>query len=287
MAAILRGEENAASIKTADALIAEGVHPLHAIYANLTNLISLFVEELADLPGFHRQYKFLVKAEDLYTPGYPPVSPITVSYYIGWTTLDVAFGLDNETFADCFLGVSDLLGIDPIQVEAVRNLCQSRIGIYEVASASGAGQFRLREIVTDKELEATFPSGFQGRPGELILVRVLPPLESFPSPHLAITTPYLLLGCSKADWLEYFRRQEILAGAPGAEERLYRHMKRGKDDWYWSEFLFYGYVNHRADAIFVAGFPDRPETQPHHDDFDEKQSPLRFKGVGATRTTPR
>jgi hypothetical protein len=113
-------------------------------------------------------------------------------------------------------------------------------------------------------------------PGDLILVRVLPPFREFPSPSVAVTTPYVLLGSPKADWLDYFERQQILAGAPGSEERLYRHMKWGKDDWYWSEFVFCGYVNHRSDAIFLAGLPDRPETQPHHKEFDEVKSRLRF-----------
>src|SRR5688572_6810227 len=85
LAAIRRGKENAESLPTVDELIAKGHHPLHAIYKNLTNLISLFVEELVCLPFLHRVHSFLVKAEDLYTPGYPPLSPITWSHYNNWT----------------------------------------------------------------------------------------------------------------------------------------------------------------------------------------------------------
>jgi hypothetical protein len=272
LAAIRRGEENAASIQSVDALIDGGHHPLHAVYTNVTNLISVFIEELVELPGFHRIRKFLVQAQDQYCPGYPPLSPLTVSYYAYWTTFDAAFGQERETMGHCFLALADLFQLDPLRVEAVRNLCQSRLGIYELAGETGKNQFRLRELITDRELETIIPTGFTGNPGDLILVRVLPPFREFPSPSVAVTTPYVLLGSPKADWLDYFERQQILAGAPGSEERLYRHMKWGKDDWYWSEFVFCGYVNHRSDAIFLAGLPDRPETQPHHKEFDEANS---------------
>jgi len=97
---------------------------------------------------------------------------------------------------------------------------------------------------------------------------IVPSLVNIGSPHVALTTPYLLAGFSEREWLENFARQQIARGTVGAEERLHRHMKYGKDDWYWSEFVFYGYVNHRADAILLSGFPDRPETQPQHKRFD-------------------
>ncbi|MBI4624456.1 MAG: hypothetical protein HY736_14725 [Verrucomicrobia bacterium] len=50
-------------------------------------------------------------------------------------------------------------------------------------------------------------------------------------------------------------------------------MKRGKATFYWSEFVHYGYFNYRDDAIFMIGFPDRPQTQPHHPKFDPKTCP--------------
>jgi hypothetical protein len=267
LAAIKRGEENAESIEAVEDFIADGLHPLHAIYANLTNLIGLFVEQLVCMPFLHRAHSFLVKAEDLYTPGYPPMSPITKSHYNNWTLFDVRFGPDQETLGECFIEVADLLEIDPLQVEAGQNLCRSRLGMYQIASSSGA-HFQLRELITDRKIEAIMTSGFKARPGGFVLVRLLPPLQGIPFPHIGVTTPYVLAGSTETDWIEYFRLQQILVGAPGAEERLRRHMKYGKDDWYWCEFLFYGYVNHRSDAIFVTGSPDRPETLPHHKNFD-------------------
>jgi hypothetical protein len=262
--AILRGEENAEEFEAVDELIDGGYHPIHAVYMTMANLLSMFVEEVAGLPFLHQAHEFLLKAEDLYTPGYPPISPITLSHYHHWSCFDVSFGTDHETLGECFFRVVDLLGIDPVQVEAVEKLCCSRLGLYQILNASG-GTFRIRELVTGRETDTIIPTGFRAEAGSMALVRVLPPLTGICSAHVAVTTPYMTIGTCEKDWLEYFERHQILAGAPGAGERLHRHM-----NWYWCEFLFNGYVNHRSDAIFVAGIPDRPETQPQHSSFDEK-----------------
>jgi hypothetical protein len=52
------------------------------------------------------------------------------------------------------------------------------------------------------------------------------------------------------------------------EERLHRHLKYGPEDRYWLEYIFKGYVNFLGDRIFLTGFPDRPQTLPHDDNFD-------------------
>ncbi len=261
----LEGEE----IKPVDQLIREGHDPVHALYTNVNNLISLFAEEVTVFPMFDSAHSFLAKAQDLYCPGYPPMSPITVSYYVCWTLYDVPFGKAKETIGDCFVALSDLLELQPLQIEAARNLCQSRMGIYEVLGAD-ARCFRLRELVTDSEVEAIIPTGFKGKPGSLILIRLLPPVLECALPHVGMTTPYVLVGCLEADWIDYFIRHQIVPGTVGCEERLRRHMKEGKDNYYWSEFAFYGYVNYRSDAIFLAGFPDQPQTQPAHNKYDRR-----------------
>lgn len=32
---------------------------------------------------------------------------------------------------------------------------------------------------------------------------------------------------------------------------------------YWSDYVFEAYVNHQADAIYLASLPDVPEIRPH------------------------
>lgn len=266
-AAILKGQKTAQELPDVEKLIQEGTHPAHAVYSHVINLLSVFLEEVARLPFMRSAHKFLTRAEDIYMPGYPPMSPITVSHYASWTACDVRFGEDQETLCDCFLGVSDLLDLDPIRLEAAQHLSQSRLGLYEMGRQIG-DRFQLRELVSGTEVEALIPTGFKARPGTLFLARLLPPLLGVPGPHIALTTPYVLAGYARRDWLKYFMRQQIFPGTVGVEERLHRHMKHGNDGWYWSEFLFYGYVNFRSDAIFLTGFPDLPETQPQHKSFD-------------------
>jgi hypothetical protein len=53
-------------------------------------------------------------------------------------------------------------------------------------------------------------------------------------------------------------------GLPQARIEAYeRHMKYAPTRDYWNEFVLEGYVNHRTEAIFLAGLPDVPESRPH------------------------
>jgi len=130
--AFRRGKERAETIKSLGQLIREGIDPLHALYANTTNLAGLFMEDLVDLPFLDRRVcAFIEQVQDDYQAGYPPMSPITVSFYMHWLLYDVRFGADRETIGEWLLGVSDLMKFHYVQVEALRNLCNSRIGIFE------------------------------------------------------------------------------------------------------------------------------------------------------------
>ena len=248
------------------ALAEQGQDPLHAVYAGTINLVSTLLEQAAELPLMDPVREFLVEAQDLYTPGYPPMSPITGSFFATWTMFDVRFGSDLETVGDLFAGVSDLLGLGEVRDLALTHLRRSRLGIYEVG-ACARNRARLRELVTNTEFDALIPSGFQGKTGEIILTRLLPPLMGELIYHVAATTPYILLELAKSDWLNYFSRHQVIPGTVGVEERLQRHMKFGLKSDYWSEYVFWGYVNHRPDAIFMTGFPDRLETLPQHSSF--------------------
>jgi len=95
----------------------------------------------------------------------------------------------------------------------------------------------LRELATDEGYRAVVPSGYRGQRGELWYARVLPP----PVPD------------------GYFART-----LPGASRAAYeRHMKYGLTNSYWTEFVFEGYVNHQAEAIYLAGLPDIEKSRPH------------------------
>ena len=258
--------ENLQAMPSVEQLVAEGADPVHAIYASTLNLISLFGEEVTALPPLHQIHDFLSKWLDIYQPSAPPMSPITKSYFTCWTMLDAAFGVDKETVCTCFLSVLNRFGLDPIQVELVKNLNQSRMGLYEVLQCTGQF-FELRELVTDKRLTANICSGYQGSPGNIIFVRLAPSLANTVPYLVGLTTPYLVYRQTEQDWLDYFKRHDIRPGTVGVETRLHRHMKYGKTRTYWSEYIFYGYVNYDPGIILLTGFPDQPQTQPQHEKY--------------------
>jgi hypothetical protein len=60
-------------------------------------------------------------------------------------------------------------------------------------------------------------------------------------------------------WQAYFRRAVPQASLEAHE----RHMKFGPTRACWNEFVFEAYVNHRKEAVFLAGLPDVAESRPH------------------------
>jgi hypothetical protein len=64
------------------------------------------------------------------------------------------------------------------------------------------------------------------------------------------------------DWLGYFNRT-FGQNQSASIEDYERHMKYGPTRTYWNDFVFEGYVNHRANVIYLAGLPDVPESRPH------------------------
>jgi hypothetical protein len=268
--ALISGKEQAAhnlqTMPSVENLIKKGSDPLHAMYVNMLNLISLFSEEVTTLPPLHAVHDFVSKWLNLYQPSFPPMSPITSSFFTCWTIFDATFGDDAETVCTCFLSLLDRFRVDPIQVEIARNLNQSRMGLYEVLKCNGK-ICELRELITDKRLTANITSGYQGSPGHLIFIRLVPPLANSVDYHVGMTTPYLLVKQTAEDWFQYFKRHEIHQGTVGVESRLHRHMKYGKTRTYWSEYFFYGYVNYAPGVILITGFPDQQQTQPAHDKY--------------------
>ncbi len=49
--------------------------------------------------------------------------------------------------------------------------------------------------------------------------------------------------------------------------RLWRDLDadqtRGLDERFWLEYVFEAYASHRAEAVFLIGLPDIPESRPH------------------------
>ena len=153
------------------------------------------------------------------------MSPLTRSYFTTWAFFDVRFGPERETIGTCLLDVADLLGMDPFMAETIRRFQGSRMGIYEHSGTEG-GRCRLRELVTEDECTCHVASGYRGKPGELWYVRLCPPLLDLVDYHVAFTTPYVLIGTTKADWTAYLKKSML--GSADTRKALHEFMKFGK-----------------------------------------------------------
>jgi hypothetical protein len=117
-------------------------------------------------------------------------------------------------------------------------------------------------LITDDEFECYCPAGYPGVAGELWFVRLCPPIDPA-GYHVAVTTPYILMGFGKADWTAYLSKSLIGLTAPEKRRRLHEVLKYGRGPNFWSEFIFKAYHHHRSDAIFLTGLPDVPRSMPH------------------------
>lgn len=249
-------------VPTVRELVRSGYDPLHAHYIFIQNLTSVFSESVTQFPEFKAFAKIVMNAEDEYLPSEPPMSPLTTSYFTCWAFYDLRID-GNTTLGHCMMDANDLLRLTPDQMDALRSLADSRMGIYEQVGKDGS-RIRLRELITETEASCHFASGYRGQTGDLCYVRMLPPL----SPELgqnsvAFTTPYLLTRASKEDWTQFLKRAVSQAGLDLETNGLHTFLKVGPDPNYWHEFIFKSYAGHRNDAIILAGIPDRNETLPH------------------------
>lgn len=236
-----------------------GFHPAHAAYVYAQNQVSVMSEQLTALKEMKPFCDIFSKAEDLYMPSAPPMSPLTTSYFTCWAFFDACVGAANETIGATILELGAAFGIDSELLRLIRFMQESRMGLY-IHKGRNDDLAVLEEFVTGAVRRAIVPSGYRGQKGELWYVRVLPPPIPGGLEHVVFTTPYIVLRPGLDQWLAYFRR--ALAETARVDD-YERHMKYGPNREYWNDFVFEAYVNHRTDAIYLAGLPDVPESRPH------------------------
>ena len=118
----------------------------------------------------------------------------------------------------------------------------------------------LEDLVTGAVYRAIVPAGYKGQKNENWYIRLLPPPFPGGQERVVFTTPYVVVHPDLDEWLAYFRRALPATGDIADYEG---HMKYGPTREYWNDYVFEAYVNHQADAIYVAGLPDVPESRPH------------------------
>ena len=186
----MRGRADMPSIET---WIKEGMDPVHAAYAFVQHISSSFAEGVSQLPEMKKYAKIVGAAEDEYMPSGPPMSPLTASFFTTWAFYDLRFD-GTDTLASCQIEANDVVCMNPDQLDALKKMAASRMGIYEHVGMDGP-HVRLRELVTNAEFTCHIASGYRGRTGELWYVRLLPPLlPDLARYHIVFTTPYILTG---------------------------------------------------------------------------------------------
>jgi hypothetical protein len=88
----------------------EGFHPAHVAYVYAQNQVSVMSEQLTALKEMAPFVDIISKAEDLYVPSAPPMSPLTTSYFTCWAFFDACAGPANETIGTVVLDVGATFG---------------------------------------------------------------------------------------------------------------------------------------------------------------------------------
>jgi hypothetical protein len=241
-------------------------HPAHAIYVHVQNQMSVMAEQLLQLREMKSFVKLVGSAEEEYMPSWPPMSPLTKSFFWCWANFDAAVNAHRETLGSVTLRVASEFGVHPTMLALMRALMDSRMGVYRVEGHDGSN-VSLRDLLTDQPFPAVCESGDSGSEGELWFTRVLPPPLRGRPEQVVFTSPYVLIAPDARGWIEYFDRVVAKDPQPPRHEALSHHLKWGSSPRYWTEFVFEGYVNHRPGAIYLKGLPDVPQSRPRSKEY--------------------
>ena len=249
-------------VRDVQAFTDDGLDPVHAAYAQVQQMTSHFAERVSVLSEMKAYAKVVGAAEDDYMPSFPPMSPVTSSFFTTWAFYDFRIGGTGDTIGKCLIEANDLVRLIPEQLDALKKLSDSRMGIYAHLGMDG-DRVQLKELLTDHEFTCHCGSGYRGRPDELWYVRLLPPLvPELADYHVVFTTPYVLLS-PKNDWIQFLNRSLSKHPDDDRQNGLRRLLKDGPSPNYWNEFVLLAYHHHQPDVIFLTGIPDLRATLPH------------------------
>ena len=248
--------------------------PLHAIHISTQNLVAIFAEQVVHLPEMKEYKRIFKKTFDSYMPAYPPISPITNSFFSMWSSYYLTFGKDHESIGSIMVDMADVLGIPDQWLTMITTQMKSRMGIYEHCGVSG-DKIILKELVSEDEYLCYCSTGYVGSKGEIWLACIMESPFGLLNYHVVFTTPYILRHHTKEQWIEYFQRNGIDKKDALFKDKLDSLMRygTGKDKnqsrLYWLEYIMDGYDGYRSDVIFLRGIPDLPKTLPHGGMDDE------------------
>lgn len=252
----------------------EQYDPLHAVYMYAQNQLSLLIEQITALPMLKKLSEAYEKAEEDYLPSYPPMSPLTKSYFFCWGAFDLSTGgAKKETIASVVIDFCKSQNTDEGLLSLFETMLASRMGVYKHEGSDGEYVF-LKELVTNKEIKVISTSGYSGLVGEIWFVRVLPPPFGDINIDYSVvfTTPYILGEIAhggsfnpsvEKNWLSFFERNIFKMKVRDRKEAYENLMKYGLSKNYWNEYIFLAYRNHTDNMILLEGFPDVNSSLPH------------------------
>ena len=255
-------------IMTTEQAIEAGHDPLHAVYIYTQNLLSVLTESLQEIPepSLNRFFNTIEAADDTYMPDFPPMSPLTTSYFNCWLMFDISVGLNKETLTTIVIDLANQLGLHKDVTDVMQIMQDSRMGIYEYQGHQG-DKILLRELTGNNVLPCICPAGYQGTSkGELWFVRILPPTFGLFDYSVVFTTPYVLIKPTTDHWIKYLNRTISKKKTKSSASSLENLMKYGLSYNYWNEYIHQSYVNHTESVIFLEGLPDMSSTRPHSTD---------------------
>jgi hypothetical protein len=246
-------------------LLSKGHNPCHALYIFGQHFASVLGEQLSEMKETRQFVKIVGDAEDEYRPGGPPLSPLTISYFTMWALFDVLFGQSHETIGTCILRIGQLIEMPPWLLDVIGLMQRSTMGVHVHCGTEGH-LVRLRTLGSQETKLCHVPSGYVGQPGELWLVRLLPPANALFDYHIVFNTPYILVDVTERMFADYLAREIGRLRSrtlPGKLEASAYIMKHGPTANHWNEYIFCAYTGHQHDAVFLTGIPDIKESLPH------------------------
>ena len=232
----------------------------YAATLNITGVFALQALDILELIPFNNK---LADFQDEYMPSYPPMSPITKSYFQAWMLFDARVSPNGPTMGRLFAHYLKKKNTMRYLWKALDGLNDSYGSFYEVEAVAEEDQVQLWDIVDQKKTTCWNSSGYGGELGEIWYVRQLPSyLDDFRR-SVTVNTPYVFKKEGRRLWEDFFSRQQNLEHNPVRE--IGSFLKHGKSPEYWLEFVFQAYANHTGNAIFLEGFPDIAESRPHAD----------------------
>jgi hypothetical protein len=238
------------------------IDPSYKVYIQIQNMLSYFAEELAVFKELRDFSNKVEKLEFEFMPAYPPISPITNSYFGYFCLCDLRFGKKKETISTIFKDIGIEYNFENLFIKAIDNLIQSSMRFYLCVKVED-GLVELKDILTGEKEICVSTTNYLGKPGEIWFVRLVPNLDEKFDYKIVLTTPYIVMGQKEEDWLKFFERQGIKKGDLDLDTKILRKMKYNIDLKYWLNYIMDAYVNYESNCIFLTGIPDIKGSKPH------------------------